>query len=42
MSQVVIDSLAPDFELNDFAGKPFRLSMLRGKKVVVVFNRGFL
>jgi hypothetical protein len=26
---------APDFELNDLAGKPFRLSSLRGKKVVV-------
>jgi len=34
---------APDFELEDYAGHPFRLADLRGQKsVVLVFNRGFL
>ncbi len=34
---------APDFELQDFTGKPFRLSDLQGEKaIVLVFNRTFL
>ena len=33
---------APDFELPDHTGKPFRLSAMRGRPVVLVFNRGFL
>ena len=32
---------APDFTLNDQAGKPFTLSSLRGSPVVVVFYRGY-
>ena len=33
---------APDFELADFTGKPFRLSDFRGRQhVVLVLNRGF-
>lgn len=33
---------APDFELKDFNGRPFRLSDRRGETaLVVVFNRGF-
>jgi len=43
MSQVSIDTLAPDFELTDFTGKPVRLSDFRGRThVLVVFNRSFL
>lgn len=35
--------LAPDFELNDINGKPYRLSDFRGEKVVVLaFLRGFM
>ena len=33
---------APDFELQDFTGKTFRLSALSMERaVVLVFNRGF-
>jgi peroxiredoxin len=33
---------APDFELPDFTGVPFRLSGFRDKaNVLLVFNRGF-
>jgi peroxiredoxin len=42
MSAVSIDQPAPDFSLQDFNGKPFRLSEQIGQKsVVLVFNRGF-
>jgi len=42
MTKVRLDAEAPDFELPDAAGGPFRLSELRGRKnVVLVFNRGF-
>jgi peroxiredoxin len=35
--------LAPDFELNDVNGKPYRLSEFRGEKVVLLaFLRGFM
>jgi peroxiredoxin len=41
--QVAIDIPAPDFELPDFTGTPFKLSGLRGlKNVLLVFNRGFM
>ena len=40
--KVAIDIPAPDFELADFTGKPFRLSNLRGRIVLLVFNRGFM
>jgi peroxiredoxin len=43
MAKVELHAPAPDFELADFAGKPFRLSSLRGKSnVLLVFNRGFM
>lgn len=42
MPQVALNAVAPDFELVDSEGKPFRLSSLRGQKnVLLVFNRGF-
>jgi peroxiredoxin len=42
MSNITIDSPAPDFELADFRGKVVRLSDLRGRNVLLVFNRGFM
>jgi len=43
MAQITLNTLAPDFELNDFTGKPVRLSDYRGKtNVLLVFNRGFM
>ncbi|HVM70757.1 MAG TPA: hypothetical protein VMT91_03285 [Anaerolineales bacterium] len=42
MPKVTIDALAPDFELADFNGKVIRLSDLRGRNVLLVFNRGFI
>jgi peroxiredoxin len=40
---VAINEPAPDFTLPDFAGRPFRLSSLKGQRhVLLVFNRGFL
>jgi len=41
MARVSINTPAPDFELQDFTGKSFRLSDLRGRQVLLVFNRGF-
>jgi mycoredoxin-dependent peroxiredoxin len=42
MSQVEINSAAPDFTLTDLDGKKVSLSDFRGSKnVVIVFNRGF-
>lgn len=41
MPKVELNQPAPDFTLADFNGKPVSLSGLRGKNVVVVFNRGF-
>jgi peroxiredoxin len=42
MSQVEINSCAPDFTLTDLDGKNVSLSDFRGSKnVVLVFNRGF-
>ena len=42
MTKVRLNAEAPDFELQDSQGMPFRLSGLRGmKNVVLVFNRGF-
>ncbi len=32
---------APDFTLKDQAGRPFRLASLRGKRVLLVFYRGY-
>jgi peroxiredoxin len=42
MPRVEMNSPAPDFDLADFAGVPFRLSELRDThNVLLVFNRGF-
>jgi peroxiredoxin len=43
MSQVELNTPAPDFTLPDFQGRPVRLADFRGQKhVVLVFNRGFV
>jgi peroxiredoxin len=42
MSQISINTLAPDFEMADFNGKTVRLSDFRGRDVLLVFNRGFI
>ena len=43
MSKMQIDIDAPDFVLNDFAGKEISLSSYRNlKNVLLIFNRGFL
>jgi peroxiredoxin Q/BCP len=43
MSQVALNTPAPDFSLVDMAGKTVRLSDFRGKtNVLLVFNRGFM
>lgn len=42
MSKVEIHTPAPDFELDDFKGQPYRLADRHGeKRVLLVFNRGF-
>jgi len=42
MSQVQLDTPAPDFTLQDFQGQKVRLSDYREHKhVFLVFNRGF-
>jgi len=33
--------LAPDFSLQDQNGRPFRLSALRGSRILLVFYRGY-
>jgi peroxiredoxin len=43
MSQIALNTPAPDFELADFNGKLIRLSDQIGKtNVLLVFNRGFM
>ena len=43
MSQVALDTPAPDFQLADYTGRLVRLSDFRGKtNVLLVFNRGFM
>ena len=42
MSQISLNTPAPDFTLQNFQGETVRLSDFRGKShVVLVFNRGF-
>jgi len=42
MSQIEINSKAPDFRLKDVREKMVQLSDFEGKKnVILVFNRGF-
>jgi len=42
MSKILINTLAPNFELADTNGKAVRLSDLRGRNILLVFNRGFM
>jgi len=42
MSQVAINTPAPDFKLADANGKIVCLSGLRGRNVLLVFIRGFM
>jgi len=42
MSKVALNTPAPDFTLADYSGNPMRLSDLRGRNVLLVFNRGFM
>jgi peroxiredoxin len=43
MTKVAINEPAPDFELDDYTGKPVMLSDFRSRShVVLVFNRGFM
>jgi peroxiredoxin len=42
MPKVSLHTPAPDFELPDYNGEPVRLSNLRGRNVLLVFNRTFL
>ena len=42
MARVAINLPAPEFELQDFRGRPVRLSDYRGRRhVLLVFNRTF-
>jgi peroxiredoxin len=40
--RVEVHTPAPEIVNVDYQGKDFKLSELRGKKVLLVFNRGFL
>lgn len=42
MPKVELNTPAPDFSLEDYLGREIKLSDLRGKNVILVFNRGFL
>jgi peroxiredoxin len=42
MSNISINTPAPDFELAEPSGKPVRLSDFRGRLVLLIFNRGFV
>ncbi len=43
MPKVSLNTPAPDFTLQDFEGKLFRLSELKGQtNLLLVFNRGFV
>ena len=43
MPQVTLNTLAPDFTLQNFQGETLRLSDFRGQShILLVFNRGFI
>ena len=43
MSQVELNTPAPDFTLDDYNGNPVSLSDYKGKKhVILTLNRGFV
>jgi peroxiredoxin len=43
MSEISMNSPAPDFTLPDFTGRSVSLSDFKGKSnVLLVFNRGFM
>ena len=43
MTQVSLNTPAPDFSLADLTGRTIKLSDYRGKtNVLLVFNRGFM
>jgi peroxiredoxin len=40
--EIIVGSIAQDFELTDVFGKQVKLSQFQGQKnIVLVFNRGF-
>ena len=42
MTDIAVGKQAPDFSINDFNGRPCKLSDYQGKKhVVLAFLRGF-
>lgn len=41
MPRVELHTPAPDFTLEDFRGRTVRLSDYRGRRVLLVLNRGF-
>jgi peroxiredoxin len=42
MSKVSLNTPAPEFQLPDYQGHLVQLSELRGRIVLLVFNRGFM
>jgi peroxiredoxin len=42
MSKIVLNTLAPDFTLDNFLGESVSLSSFKGQSnILLVFNRGF-
>lgn len=42
MPRVALNQVAPDFSLPDFSGNMLHLYDVRGKNVLLVFNRTFI